>query len=112
MHAFAQNLRTLSAQKGGRLKHAHFGLECGEEGVLQKLASHIADAHMRAAEWEEWSRQASDASQRVSCLRLAKGWSQLAKSYEFVGTLERFLIDAHNQGWPVQIETLPRPPDE
>jgi len=40
-----------------------------------------------------------------------KGWRHLAKSYEFVESLERFLLDLHKKGWPLNIEDLPRPPE-
>lgn len=63
-----------------------------------------------AAEWEERSGQASNEAERVSSLRLAKGWSHLAKSYEFVVELERFILDAHQRGWPIQVENLPKFP--
>jgi hypothetical protein len=68
--------------------------------MLQKLANHIADAHMRAAEWQERSRHAHNERERISSLRLAKGWSHLAKSYNFVQSLEAFLLDMnkHQRG--------------
>ena len=79
--------------------------------MLQKLAEHISDAWLHAAEWEERARQATNESQREGCLRLAKGYSQLAKSYTFVETLESFLLDLHKASWPSKAEDLPKPPN-
>jgi hypothetical protein len=52
--------------------------------MLQKLAEHISEAWLHAAEWDERARQAPNESQRQGCLRLARGYSNLAKSYTFV----------------------------
>ena len=41
---------------------------------------------------------------------MAEDWSHLAKSYEFVESLERFLLDIHKSGWPIDVERLPKPP--
>jgi hypothetical protein len=43
-------------------------------------------------------------------LRLAKGYSNLAKSYTFVQSLEGFLLDLHKKGW-LKVEDLPKPPE-
>jgi hypothetical protein len=44
---------------------------------------------------------------------MAKRWSHLARSYEFVETVERFLLDAHKKvGSPFHLENLPKPPPE
>jgi hypothetical protein len=56
--------------------------------------------------------QAPNESQRQGCLRLAKGYSSLAKSYTFVQSLEGFLLDLHNSGWPSKVEDLPKPPPD
>jgi len=40
-------------------------------------------------------------------LRLAKGYSDLAKSFTFVQSLESFLLDLHKKGWPSKGEDLP-----
>jgi hypothetical protein len=70
--------------------------------MLQKLA--------QAAEWEERARQTTNESQRQGCLRLAKGYSHLAKSYTFVESLESFLLDLHKKGLPSKVQDLPKPP--
>ena len=43
-------------------------------------------------------------------MRLAKGYSHLAKSYIFVESLESFLLDLHKKGWLAKVEDLPKPP--
>ena len=68
--------------------------------MLQKLAEHISDAWLR----EQRAREAPNESQQQGCLRLAKGYSQLAKSYTFVETLENFLLDLHEAGWSSKTE--------
>ena len=79
--------------------------------MLQKLADHIAEAHNRAAEFEARAGQASNDGTRRHYLHLAKSWSNLAKSYTFVESLERFLLDAHcRKHWVVPVEDMPVPP--
>ena len=80
--------------------------------MLQKLAHHIADAHIRAAEWRERAKKAPDEWVRGESLRFARSWEHLAKSYEFVESLERFLLDVHKNKLPFEIERLPKPPRE
>ena len=79
--------------------------------MLQKLAHQITDAHIRAAEWEERSREAHDERSRIDALRLAKGWSNLAKGYAFVEELQEFLLTSRKQQW-FKVEDLPKPPDD
>jgi hypothetical protein len=80
--------------------------------MLQKLAEHISEAWLHAAEWEQRAREAPSESQRQGCLTLAKGYSNLAKSYTFVQSLEGFLLDLHKSGWHSKMEDLPKPPED
>ena len=81
--------------------------------MLQKLANHIAEAHNRAAEFETLAGRASEEGTRAHYLHLAKSWSNLAKSYTFVESLERFLLDAHyKKHWVAAVEDMPIPPIE
>ena len=81
--------------------------------MLQKLADHIAEAHIRAAEFKDLAAQASDDASRAHYLHLVKSWSYLAKSYTFVESLERFLLDAHyKKHCVVLVENIPMPPVE
>jgi hypothetical protein len=92
----------LSPQSGNGLR--------GVKAMLQKLADHIAAANAMAAEAEECAKRATDESSRNDHLQMAKAWHHVAKSYEFVVTLERFLIDAHRSGSLVKVSELPKPP--
>jgi hypothetical protein len=78
--------------------------------MLQKLADHIASSYAQAADCEQRAKQAPDEASRASLLEMAKAWRHVAKSYEFVETLERFLVDAHKKGWLIKVEDLPKPP--
>jgi hypothetical protein len=77
--------------------------------MLQKLSNHIADCYTRSAECENHAREADDRF-KSDYLMMAKRWSHLAKSYEFVEMLERFLLDAHKKRAPLHQEDLPKPP--
>lgn len=66
----------------------------GGTGMLQKLGGHIADALARADAAERQSAEASDPSIGDDYEKIAKGWRHLAESYQFVESLERFLLDA------------------
>ncbi len=68
--------------------------EPGERGMLQKLDMHIADALARAAAAEARCAAGANASMCADYEALAKSWRHLAESYQFVETLERFLIDS------------------
>ena len=73
--------------------------------MLQRLDHHIADALARAAAAEQRGAVASD---RLICddyEELAKSWRHLAETYQFVETLERFLLDAkHSRDEPPRLE--------
>jgi hypothetical protein len=81
--------------------------------MLQKLGDHIADAHRRAAECEEAARHAPDEESRTNLDQMGKAWARVAKAYEFVASLERFLIDAHKMASPSALRnflTFPKNP--
>jgi hypothetical protein len=65
--------------------------------MLLKLGDHVADCHIRAAECEAQAREATNDGIKAEFLKMAKRWSHLARSYEFVETVERFLLDAHKK---------------
>jgi hypothetical protein len=79
--------------------------------MLQKLGDHIADAHRRAAECEEAARRAPDEESRTNLDQTGKAWTRVAKAYEFVASLERFLLDAHKSNRPIRVEELPDFPE-
>jgi hypothetical protein len=53
-----------------------------------------ASCWRRAAEAETQAAQISDRHLKAVYLRIADQWSVLARSYEFVDSAERFLLDA------------------
>jgi hypothetical protein len=65
--------------------------------MLQKLTGYIRDCLERAASAEARASSATDSRIKVDYLEMAKHWRQLARSYEFVETLERFLLDAERR---------------
>jgi len=64
--------------------------------MLQILGKHIAACHKHAAERKGRAEQATDPAIKTELLDLERAWTHLARSYEFVETLERFLLSAHN----------------
>jgi hypothetical protein len=61
--------------------------------VLQKLGDHIANCLARADDAERRGADASDSRTKAESERMAKAWRHLARSYQFVESLERFLLD-------------------
>jgi hypothetical protein len=84
----------------------------GVKAMLQKLADHIASSYALAVDCEERAKQAPDEASRTSLLEMATAWRHVARSYEFVESLERFLIDAHKNGQLVNVQKLPKMPLE
>lgn len=62
--------------------------------MLQKLGDHIANCFARAVEAERPAAEASNEAIRVGYETMARSWRHLAGSYQFVESLERFLLDA------------------
>lgn len=62
--------------------------------MLKKLDEHIADCLDRAAEAERRAADTTDRCVRLDHECMAHAWRHLACSYQFVETLERFLLDA------------------
>jgi hypothetical protein len=62
--------------------------------MLQKLCDHIAHCLAQASIAELRVSEASNETLRSDYERIAKTWRHLASSYQFVESLERFLIDA------------------
>ncbi len=61
--------------------------------MLLKLSDHIANCLERAAAAEQRAAEATTDAIRADNELMAKSWRQLATSYQFVETLERFLLD-------------------
>src|SRR5262245_48557634 len=80
--------------------------------MFQRLVERIAACNLHAVEFEEMARTASDNETAARYFLLAKSWRHVAKNYEFVGALERFLQSASQGDWPPRGEELPKPPDD
>jgi hypothetical protein len=76
--------------------------------VLQRLDEHIANALERAAAAERRAADATDPELRLDNERMALSWRLLARSFQFVESLERFLIDSRKGRYLRQ----PTAPDE
>ena len=63
--------------------------------MLQKLGDHIANCLGRANDAERRGLEMSNPEAKAETERMAKGWRHLARSYEFIESLERFLLDVH-----------------
>jgi hypothetical protein len=73
------------------LGYGRGGMECV---VLQRLGEHIANALDRAAAADRRAQDAFDPELRLDNERMAESWRLLARSLQFVESLERFLIDS------------------
>jgi hypothetical protein len=62
--------------------------------MLQKLGDHIANCLAQANIAELRASETSNETLRSDYERLARTWRHLASSYQFVESLERFLLDA------------------
>jgi len=60
--------------------------------MLQKLAQRIVASYDRAADCRRRAEQAADPVVSAEFRDLEKSWAHLARSYEFVESLERFLL--------------------
>jgi hypothetical protein len=57
------------------------------------MGEHIADALNRAAAADQRAADAIDPDLKLDNERMARSWRLLARSFQFVEALERFLID-------------------
>jgi len=62
--------------------------------MLQKLQPHIAECVERAADCRRRAMESEDPARRRELSDFERTWLHLARSYEFVESLERFLLDA------------------
>jgi len=80
--------------------------------MLQKIADHIKTCLDRAAEAEDRASQTDNPNVKAQYAQLAKSWRHLARSYEFVESLDDFQREAatwsqHNT-FPVDTQPLRR----
>jgi hypothetical protein len=76
--------------------------------MLQRLGDHIKACRERAAECTVMAQSCADEIRKANYLEIEKHWLHIAKSYEFVESLERFLLDWHRNELPHELEKLPR----
>jgi hypothetical protein len=65
--------------------------------MLQKLSDHVTECIARAADTERRAREATDSQLRQDLFDIARRWRHLAESYQFVESLDSFLIDQKAQ---------------
>lgn len=68
--------------------------------MLQKLNQYIAACTERAADCRRRAEQMNDAALKADLLDIETRWLRLARSYEFVESLERFLLSGRKDGEP------------
>jgi len=72
--------------------------------------TNIAASYGRAAECKERAPSATHPETKAEYIRLARGWVHLARSYEFVESLERFLLDATRKRHSLRPRTFQKLP--
>ena len=76
--------------------------------MLQKLGDHITACVERAEQCKTAASAATDPLVRSQLSDLELQWRHVAKSYEFIASLEQFLISAQKQTLPHEVEQLPK----
>jgi hypothetical protein len=61
--------------------------------MLHKLSDHVTDCMARATDSERRAREATDSQLRQDMLDMARRWRHLAESYQFVDSLDRFIVE-------------------
>jgi hypothetical protein len=76
--------------------------------MLQRLGDHISACLQRADECKEAATAETDERVKSQLVDMERQWRHVAKSYEFIESLERFLLDQQKHTLPKTGETLPR----
>ena len=63
--------------------------------MLQRLQEHISACLDSARVEEERAAKTDDPQSKAEHLKIARTWRHCARSYEFIESLERFLIDSN-----------------
>ena len=61
--------------------------------MLHKPSDHVTECITRAADTERRAGEATDSQLRQDLLDIAKRWRHLADSYQFVESLDSFLVE-------------------
>ena len=72
--------------------------------MLQKLSDHISACLQRAEECKEAAVSETDERMKSQLLDMERQWRHVAKSYEFIESLERFLLDQQQHALPEAAE--------
>jgi hypothetical protein len=64
---------------------------------MLQLGDHIRGCYERAAECTEQAKTEPNEKLKDDLLKMERSWINLARSYEFVQSLETFLLDAHQR---------------
>ena len=76
--------------------------------MLQKLGDHITACLKRAEQCKGAAATATDPLVQTQLADLELQWRHVAKSYEFIASLEQFLVDAQKHTLPHEVEQLPK----
>ena len=76
--------------------------------MLQKLGDHITACRDRANTCIAASTTETDERIRTQLVALAQQWEHVASTYEFVASLEGFLIHQQNNTLPTEVGKLPK----
>lgn len=71
--------------------------DCFYFKMLQKLGHHIAACIDRAADCRQRAEQAVDPAMKADLLDMEARWTELIRNYEFVESLERFVLSAYGR---------------
>jgi hypothetical protein len=78
--------------------------------TLEKVADGVSGGTTALAVEADGGSLLHDARIRTQLLALAQQWEHVAKTHEFVASLERFLLDQQNDTLPIEVERLPKEP--
>jgi hypothetical protein len=76
--------------------------------MLQRLGDHIKACLSRAETCKSTANKTADPEVRKQLTELGQQWEHVAKSYEFIESLERFLLDQQKNALPHDVEKLPK----
>jgi hypothetical protein len=65
--------------------------------MLQTPSDHVTECITRAADSERRAQEATDSQLRQDLFDIARRWRHLAESYQFVESLDRFIVEQKSQ---------------
>ena len=74
--------------------------------MLLRLSQHITDCLDRAAEAARKATVANDPDTKADFEQIALNWSNLARNYQFIESLQQFLLDSERR----RKGDIPEPP--